>query len=213
MPEQEIGRLFRPFVQLGNTLTRSDGGTGLGLALVGRIAQLHGGRVEVESTLERGSTFTVHTPRNNHADQTSQRQESGSGVREELYFPVGTTILVAEDNATIRSLVSAYLEQEGLRVLQAGNGEEVLVLAKEHKPDLILMDVRLPVMDGLETVHRIRQDPELNLIRVIALTALAMPGDKERCLESGMDDYISKPVGMRELVRQIASHLNRAEKI
>ena len=212
IPKQELGRLFRPFVQLGNTLSRSNGGTGLGLALVGRIAQLHGGRVEVESTPGKGSVFSVHIPWKRLEDQRGEDKESRSRDIEEPVFPAGTAILVAEDNPTIRSLVAGYLEQKGLRVFQAGNGEEVLTLAKRERPDLILMDVRLPVMDGLETVHRLRQDPELNRMPVIALTALAMPGDKERCLESGMDDYISKPVGMRELVRQVASHLNRVDR-
>ncbi len=209
IPREELGRLFRPFVQLGNTLTRSDGGTGLGLALVGRIVQLHGGRVEVESAPGQGSRFTVHIPWGGGKARRTGGEPPRPGSAEVPVFPPGTTVLVAEDNPTIRSLFAEYLAQYGLRVLQAANGEEVLETARRERPDLILMDVRLPVMDGFEAVHRIRQDPELNRMPVIALTALAMPGDRERCLESGMDDYISKPVGMRELVRQLAAHLER----
>jgi CheY-like chemotaxis protein len=212
IPAEEQERLFRPFVQVGNSVTRSDGGTGLGLALVYRMTQLHGGRVEVESTPGKGSLFTIHLPWKKTEGEAEHIPKPGSKESTDLYFPADTTILVAEDNPTIQSLLREYLEKQGLQVLLASDGESVLALTKEHRPDLVLMDVQLPVMDGLETVHRLRQDPALNKTTVIALTALAMPGDRERCLEAGMDDYISKPVGMWELLQLIASHLSRAQR-
>jgi PAS domain S-box-containing protein len=212
IPAEELERLFRPFVQVGNSVAHTDGGTGLGLALVYRMTQLHGGRVEVESTPGEGSLFTIHLPWEKTEREKALAPKSRTAKPTDLYFPEDTTILVAEDNPTIQSLLREYLEKHGLRVLLATDGESVLALAEEHHPDLVLMDVQLPVMDGLETVHRMRQNPTLNKITVIALTALAMPGDRERCLEAGMDDYISKPVGMWELLQLIASHLNRAQR-
>jgi PAS domain S-box-containing protein len=213
IPAEEQERLFRPFVQAGNSITRSDTGTGLGLALVYRMAQLHGGRVELESTPGKGSLFTIYLPWRKSNGETKLTPKSGSPDSADLQFPTDTTILIAEDNPTIQSLLREYLEKHGLQVLLASDGESALKLAQEYRPDLMLMDVQLPIMDGLETVHRMRQDPALSKVTVIALTALAMPGDRERCLEAGMDDYISKPVGMRELLQLIASHLDRAKRL
>jgi CheY-like chemotaxis protein len=212
IPTEEQERLFRPFVQVDNSITRLDGGTGLGLALVYRMAQLHGGRVEVDSTPGKGSVFTIYLPWKKPDMEAGPTPKPRPSESADFHFSKDATVLVAEDNATIQALLRDYLEKHGLRVLLAADGKSVLALAEEHHPDLVLMDVQLPVMDGLETVHRMRQDPELNKITVIALTALAMPGDRERCLEAGMDDYISKPVGMRELLQLIASHLSRAQK-
>jgi PAS domain S-box-containing protein len=212
IPIEEQERLFRPFVQIDNSITRLDGRTGLGLALVYRMAQLHGGRVGVESSPGKGSVFTIHLPWKKPDVENGPTAKPGPSKSIDVHFPKDATILVAEDNATIQSLLCEYLEKHGLQVLVASDGKSALALAKEHRPDLMLLDVQLPVMDGLETVHRMRQDPELNKITVIALTALAMPGDRERCLEAGMDDYISKPVGMRELLQLISSHLSRAQR-
>jgi two-component system, sensor histidine kinase len=212
IPAHELGRLFRPFVQVGNSVTRSDGGTGLGLALVYRMTQLHGGRVEVESAPGKGSLFTVFIPWSEAGTESSLPPESDATEPGSLVFPDDATILVAEDNPTIQSLLREYLEKYGLRVLLVNDGRSALEQIQQYRPDLVLMDVRLPVMDGLETVGRVRQDPALNRVIVIALTALAMPGDRERCLEAGMDDYVSKPVGMRELMLLIASHLNRGQR-
>jgi PAS domain S-box-containing protein len=209
IPQEELGGLFRPFMQVGNTITRSGDGTGLGLALVYRMTELHGGCVEVESTPGKGSLFAIRLPWNENEEDGITATEDGKEESGRLEIPGDVSIIVAEDNPTIQSLLQEYLKKHLSRVLLANSGDEVLHLAKEERPDLILMDVQLPVMDGLETVHLIRQEPELSHIPVIALTALAMPGDRERCLEAGMDDYISKPVGMKELLHLIASHVNR----
>ncbi len=209
IPQEELGGLFRPFMQVGNTITRSGDGTGLGLALVYRMTELHGGCVEVESAPGKGSLFSIRLPWNETENGKTAAPEAGTADNDHLALPDDVTMIVAEDNPAIQSLLKEYLEKHLSRVLLANSGDEVLRLAKGNRPDLILMDVQLPVMDGLETVHRIRQNPELSRIPVIALTALAMPGDRERCLEAGMDDYISKPVGMKELLQLIASHIRR----
>ncbi len=209
IPQEELGQLFRPFMQVGNTITRSGDGTGLGLALVYRMTELHGGCVEVESAPGKGSLFAIRLPWNETENGETAAPETGTADNGHLALPDDISVIVAEDNPAIQSLLKEYLEKHLSRVLLATSGDEVLKLAKQNRPDLILMDVQLPVMDGLETVHLIRQEPELSRIPVIALTALAMPGDRERCLEAGMDDYISKPVGMKELLQLIASHINR----
>ena len=118
-------------------------------------------------------------------------------------------ILLAEDNEDGISTVSDYLLAKGHRVIVARNGEEAIQRVKEEKPDLILMDIQMPGMDGLEATRNIRADSDLMDIPIIALTALAMPGDRERCLEAGANDYISKPVSLRGLVEAIEVQLNR----
>ena len=124
-------------------------------------------------------------------------------------------ILLAEDNQDSINTVSDYLLAKGYQVAVARNGNEAIQRVREGKPDLILMDIQMPGMDGLEAIRRIRSaqmrrvGADLTHIPIIALTALAMPGDRERCLEAGANDYISKPVSLKGLVRAVEAQLNR----
>jgi CheY-like chemotaxis protein len=119
-------------------------------------------------------------------------------------------VLVVEDNEGNREMLAAYLRIRGCEVQTTENGGEAIALAKAQPPDLILMDVQMSEMDGLEATRRLRAEPALRRIPIIALTALAMPGDRERCLEAGMDDYLSKPLGLKELYRVLIKWINRA---
>lgn len=112
-------------------------------------------------------------------------------------------ILLTEDNQANIITVSSYLKAKNYRVLLAENGQEAIELAKKHQPDLILMDVQMPGMDGLEATRQIRAYPALAQTPIIALTALAMVGDRERCLEAGANDYLTKPVKLKQLVLTI----------
>ena len=125
-----------------------------------------------------------------------------SGIKQPL-------ILLAEDNVVSTKSVSDYLKASGCRVIIAGNGNEAIRLVKEKQPDLVLMDIQMPDMDGLEAIRRIRSDPNTVDIPIIALTALAMPGDREKCLAAGADDYISKPISLRHLVELIKAQLTQ----
>jgi CheY-like chemotaxis protein len=118
-------------------------------------------------------------------------------------------ILLAEDQDKISGFLVDYLEnQQQLRVIVARNGIEALEQARLHQPELILMDIQMPEMDGLEAIRRLRATPDLAQTPIIAVTALAMPGDRERCLEAGADAYLSKPIHLRELVELIQSYLD-----
>ncbi len=112
-------------------------------------------------------------------------------------------ILLAEDHLSNVMTIQSYLEAKGYRLIVAENGQEAIALAKAEKPDLILMDIQMPVLDGLSAIRQLRQDPDFQTIPIIALTALAMAGDQEKCLQAGADDYLSKPVRLRELVECI----------
>jgi CheY-like chemotaxis protein len=123
-------------------------------------------------------------------------------------------VLIVEDTHTVASLMKEYLENKGYEVYMAHNGLEGLNLAKKQLPDLILMDVMMPVMDGMEATRQIRADKSLENVPVIALTALAMPGDRERCFAAGMTDYLSKPIQFKELLKVMDRHtaLAKSEK-
>jgi PAS domain S-box-containing protein len=217
--EEEIGQLFQPFGQLDSRLSRHYEGTGLGLMLARRLTEMHGGCISVESEVGKGSRFTVSLP--------WKREEESGGVRawqgeEDTTVPASTyspshtpiTILLAEDNESNLNTISEYLAARGYRVVVARDGAEAIARAMETPPDVILMDIQMPGMDGLEATRRIRADAALENIPIVALTALAMPGDRERCLEAGANEYLSKPVGLKQLVNVIEARclLNKQRK-
>ncbi|NJP06795.1 MAG: response regulator [Chloroflexaceae bacterium] len=122
-------------------------------------------------------------------------------------------ILLAEDNEDNIEITFDYLDARGYRVLVARNGLEAVTYAAEHQPALILMDIQMPKLDGLEAIRRIRAHPQGHAIPIIAVTALAMKGDRERCLEAGANEYLSKPVRLKALVTMIEQHLQTVEAL
>jgi CheY-like chemotaxis protein len=113
------------------------------------------------------------------------------------------TVLLAEDSETNINTVSEYLTIKGYQVVVARNGAEAIERARETRPAVIVMDIQMPGMDGLEATRRVRADADLNKIPIIAMTALTMPGDRERCLEAGANEYVGKPISLKDLVRMI----------
>ena len=209
--ENDFTRLFQPFVQLDSSLSREAPGTGLGLALVAQMARLHGGSVSVESQLSEGSRFTVTLPWEPAlATDTELRLRSTGKFRairpEAKDRPI---ILLIEDTKDTTVMVTDYLQMAGYQVLSARDAFTGLDLAKRARPDLILMDIHLPGIDGLEATRRLRADAEFRTLPIIALTALAMPGDRERCLAAGATDYVTKPVSLKKLAAMIDEYLLR----
>jgi two-component system cell cycle response regulator DivK len=121
-------------------------------------------------------------------------------------------ILIAEDNEKNRTLVKDVLKYHGYEVIEAGDGLEGIKMAKEHKPDLILMDIQMPVMDGIAAGKILKNNPETKDIKIIALTSLAMKGDKEKIMEEGFDDYIAKPIDIRRLPELVKKALEVKNK-
>ena len=339
---ENINKLFQPFIQLDSSLSRRYAGTGLGLALVRRIVEFHGGSVSLESEPGKGSQFTITLPwkKSPQMEQNCLEKEqplaqllnihqalivedsetaakqvarylgelgttahihpcgegtvqaalrfkpdviildlllpnvSGWEVLQELKANPATQdipvlvvsvvdershalalgaseyllkpfnrqglqsalskifnvpqhdnhqsvlvvmppekqepplILLAEDNEANITTVVDYLQLHNFRVSLARNGLEAVQMTKQHKPDLILMDIQMPEMDGLEATRRIRAEPDFSTLPIIALTALAMPGDRERCLSAGATDYLTKPVGLKKLTHLISQYIN-----
>ncbi|MFZ5856872.1 MAG: PAS domain S-box protein [Chloroflexota bacterium] len=208
--QKDLRLLFQPFVQLDAGLTRGSQGTGLGLVLVSQMARLHGGSISVQSEPNKGSRFTISIPWT-AVGLTSPLVENPAAQQAQPPSKAGrATILLVEDTVAVSMLIQDYLENHGCRVVTAVNGLEGLDQAQKIHPDLILMDVMMPEMDGLEATRRIRSDPELVNVPIIGLTALAMTGDRERCLEAGMNDYLSKPVQLKALLQLINDLLSSA---
>ncbi len=208
---ENLQRLFHPFTQVDSSLTRNYEGTGLGLALVKRLAEIQGGSVRAESEIGCGSCFVVslpvgepNLPHSGFEHLPASAEARSDAVGEEKNRP---TILLAEDNEINIMAMDDYLHGIGYTILVARTGHEVLARVNEILPDLILMDIQMPEMDGLEAIGRLRANARFASIPIIALTALAMPGDRERCLAAGANEYMSKPVSLKDLARLIQKML------
>ena len=208
---EDLPRLFKPFVQLDSGLNRSQEGTGLGLALVAKMIDLHGGSISVDSIPQQGSRFTVALPTFQNAAATLRAVAVPVVNQTATTKPAASElILIAEDNDSNLLMLSAYLEAQGYRIESARNGSDALQQARKKQPHLILMDVQMPVMDGLEAIRQLRTDPAFIKTPIIALTALTMAGDRERCLSAGANHYFSKPVKMQALLSAIQHLLGSA---
>jgi CheY-like chemotaxis protein len=207
--KEDMTRLFQPFVQIDGSRTRQHGGTGLGLALSRRIIELHGGQVLAGSEPGKGSRFTVVLPWNSsrlvaRSASPAVAEPTGSPAPPpERDIPGAIAkacrILLVEDNPDLAGMLADHLESRGHRVLSARSGTDAVDVAVRERPDLILMDIEMPQTDGYEAMRRIRAQPGLETTPILALTALAMPGDRERCLAAGATDYVSKPLNLGRL--------------
>ena len=207
--EADLQRLFQPFVQLDAGLARESSGTGLGLALVAQMARLHGGSASVVSEPGKGSRFTIMLPWEQALAVDTVERLKITGKFRPIKFskerkPI---ILLVEDTEDVIMMISDYLELNGFKVVTARDGVEGVTQAQLTHPDLILMDIQMPRMDGFEATQKLRSEPDFKKTPIIALTALAMPNDRERCLAAGMDEYITKPVHLRALVKLVENIL------
>jgi PAS domain S-box-containing protein len=215
---EDAGRLFQPFVQIDSSLSRKYGGTGLGLSLVLRMAELHGGGVTLESQVGKGSRFTVTIPwRKALLPGITSLNSQGLPILPASDSPdlrafsapyPGALLLLAEDNDLTASTLADYLRALNYQVSLVKNGADALQQARQQQPALILMDIQMPILDGLEATRRLRNEPATAGIPVIAITALVMPGDRQRCLEAGANEYISKPIHLEALAQLILSLLS-----
>lgn len=214
IPAERMDRLFQSFSQIDASTTRRYGGTGLGLAISKRLTEIMGGRMWVESQVGAGSTFffTIQVEAASERLGASLQQDQplcpsrapAASAAPLLAQRLPLRILLAEDHLVNQKLALLLLERLGYRADVAANGLEVLE-ALHHQPyDVVLMDVQMPEMDGLEASRRIVQEWSLQQRpRMIAMTANALQGDREECLAAGMDDYLSKPIKIDALVKAL----------
>jgi len=165
-------------------------GTGLGLALTKRLIELHGGSIDFDSAADQGTTFTVQLP-----------LRPGPSKR--------NRVLVVEDNPSNLDLARMVLEGNGFTVDTASNGQEGLEKARHLRPDLILMDMQLPGVDGLAVTRQLKADPATADIKVVALTANALKGSEEQALAAGCSGYIAKPIELKKFMLQVTNFLEK----
>lgn len=209
---EHLDKLFQPFTQVESALNRQYEGTGLGLALVKRIVELHGGAVAATSEIGVGSCFSLQLPcipAESSLPTTKPTLELNPAIPEAEHSSVRPLILLAEDKDSNINTLVPYLDVKGYHIQVAKNGQAAIDLAQAESPDIILMDIQMPGMDGLTAIQHIRKIPELSQTPIIALTARAMPGDQELCLAAGATTYLSKPVKLKQLALSIEKLLSR----
>ena len=205
-----MDRLFQDFEQADPSTTRQYGGTGLGLSITRRLAQLMGGEAGVESSEETGNLFWFKAllRRGDGTAETLRLSESNGAETLLRQRHPGALILLAEDNDVNREIAAAMLTAVGLKVNAATDGREALDKAMAGTHDLVLMDMRMPEMDGLEATRAIRQLPGWNTVPILALTANAFDGDRQACKEAGMNDFIGKPIAAQDLYLALLTWLD-----
>ena len=203
IPEDKQEEIFSPFAQAEESTTRRFGGTGLGLTITRRLVTMMGGDLTLRSVVGEGSIFTVSLPMA-HAEMTPEASAaSEESTTDAAPIESAWRLLVAEDNQVNRMVLETLLRETPWSIVFAGNGEEAVALAKAEDFDLILMDISMPVLDGLGATEQIRAweaDEGRTPTPIIALTAHAIAGDKERFLAAGMNDYLTKPIRGDELI-------------
>jgi HAMP domain-containing protein/signal transduction histidine kinase/ActR/RegA family two-component response regulator len=206
IPRDKQKLIFEAFQQADGTTNRKYGGTGLGLTISREIATLLGGRIEVESAEGLGSTFTLYLPES-YAGPDGTAPTNGAEPNADIPpLPddadfTGKAVLIVDDDPRNIYAISTVLESRGMRVLHAENGQNALEeLRRNSEVDLVLMDTMMPGMDGFQAMRRIRADDGFQDLPIISLTAKAMKGDREKCMEAGASDYITKPVDPEKLL-------------
>ncbi|UUX94739.1 ATP-binding protein [Aquabacterium sp. J223] len=201
LPPAGLGRLFQPFTQLDHTVGRGKGGLGIGLSLVRSLVELHGGRVGAASPgVGQGSTFTVRLPLLAEAAAADDAPTASMAMPLDG-APTGLRVLVVEDNVDGRRSLVSLLEQAGHETAAAGDGDTALTLARSFGPQVVLLDLGLPGIDGLTVARALRRDPPAPLRALIALTGWGTARDRARTTEAGFDAHLTKPVEPKLLLR------------
>lgn len=209
IPEEKQEAIFERFNQGDNNITRNYGGTGLGLAIAKQLVALQGGTITLKSAQGEGSEFSFVLP-----FTIAEEEEAGTESRRSKPIVQGLkrSVLVVEDNQMNQKLAQIILCNNGFETTIAGNGREAVELLREHRYDVILMDIQMPDMDGCQATSAIRKELKLS-VPIIAMTAYALDSEREQCIREGMNDYLAKPFREEDLLKKIAIWLPESKEI
>ena len=214
IPEEDLRKIFEPFVQLDGSLTRAHGGTGLGLAICKQLLDLLGGKISVRSSPNKGSKFWFSVPlKKVEKNPTPSVRTENINKTKASRVPLQPTkasgrVLVAEDNPVNQFIIQKQLESVGYTVDIVENGKKAVDAVMKNQYDIVLMDCQMPEMDGMEATREIRRiRGQKNGLPIIAFTAHAFQGERQKCLDAGMDEYISKPVDFEKLFKLMQGYL------
>lgn len=212
IPPHKIGGIFDNFSQAGSDITRKYGGTGLGLSITRRLIEKQNGMIHVDSLPDAGSTFTFRIPyRFAKNNSVTEMQNNNSG----LALPSDLRLLVAEDNDINRFIMSKMLRDWGIQPDFATTGSEAVEMASRKEYDIILMDVEMPGMNGYKATEMIRNEftTAMRNVPIVAMTGHAMQGERQKCMEAGMNDYLSKPFQPEDLQEMILKHTQKDKTV
>ena len=214
MNETTVAKLFRPFTQADASTTRNFGGTGLGLNITRRLVEMMRGEIKVESEEGRGSIFTIEMLVDAAEASDLPVGDEDAGEEETRFAAVhGRRVLVVDDHPVNRRVIRLFLEPFECELIEAENGQQALDALDREPVDLVLMDVNMPVMDGLEATRRLRTDTRFLRLPVIALTADVMSAQIKTCLEAGCDAHVAKPIDLRNLLSVMDRALSRTREM
>jgi len=206
---QEI--IFDAFRQQDGQSTKKFGGTGLGLSITKRLVEMMGGEIFIESQVDKGTVFRIVFQQVSVAATRSVDKGGVPLIHDDISLKA-SRVLVVDDIAENRFLVKAFFENTQVQIIEAENGEEAVVKAKKFMPDAIIMDIRMPVMDGYEATRMIKADKDLKNIPVIALTASGMKADREKIKQGGFDGFLTKPVKKSQIFNELANVIKYSKK-
>ncbi len=212
IPENQQAVIFESFRQQEGQSTRKYGGTGLGLAITKRLVEMMNGQISVKSTASQGSVFEITLREVQVSSIESVKTDEESFDFKNIYFE-NAQVLVVDDIESNRTLIKEYLSKVNLEVVEAEDGQKGLLFAQEYKPDLIIMDIRMPEMDGYEATRRLKENPSTQKIPVIALTASVTVDEKTNVKAHGFDGYLSKPVSTQLLFNELTHYLKHSKKL
>jgi len=211
IPAQHHADIFEAFKQKDGQSTKRFGGTGLGLSITKRLVEMMGGTITLQSEENKGSRFQIVIPNVSVVPAAAEPEASPSRVSDDIVFDPAC-ILVVDDQTLNRLLIKEYLAQTPLTIIEAENGEDAVRLAKQHQPDLILMDIRMPVLDGIEATKQIGLNEATRDIAVVALTASVMAEERDSLLAMGFAGFLDKPVTEDALYRELKRFIGHAAR-
>ena len=209
IPEEKFQTLFQPFVQLDGSFSRVHGGTGLGLALVSKLVEAHGGEIHIESEVDQGTRFTVAFPAIPHRAFAVDPMMRFGGYtslerpKRERFHPGSIRLLLVDDHIENIEPLKDHLLQQGFLAQFTTSGEEAIKLIEQNPPHILLLDIQMPKMDGIDLIRYLRANKQHASIHIIAVTAYESEFDRQRCLNAGADDYITKPYQIHKIMTLI----------